>query len=104
MTRRGFVFPMLVLAAGAAGVLALVIVASAAHRAQMAQRHQQRVQGREWCLGGRLLPEGTTVTQGRWTITVGPAHAVSATARELGGGSGTYRIDATGRESWSLAP
>ena len=98
MTRRGFVFPMLVLAAGAAGALALVIVASAGHRAQTAQRHQQRVQGREWCLGARLMPDGTTFTRGRWTITVGPAHAVSAAA----GSSGTYHIDATGRESWVI--
>lgn len=96
MTRRGFVFPLLVLAAGAAGVLALVIIASAAHRARMAQQHQQRIQGREWCLGAQQLPDGTVFVQGKWHISVDKALGVQAR-----GPLGTYRIALDGREEWS---
>lgn len=99
MTRRGFVFPLLVLAAGAAGVLALTIIASAAHRARMAQQHQQRVQGREWCLGAQKLPEGTVLVHGKWQITVGKAPVVRAS-----GPFGTYCISVDGRESWINVP
>ena len=95
--RRGFVFMQLLLAAGVAGILALVIVADTAQRARQARIHQVRVQGREWCLGARLLPPGTVVEEGAWRIAVAADRAVSAA-----GPLGTYRIAADGGESWAV--
>ncbi len=98
-SRRGFVFPMLMLSAAAAGMLALAITVAAAQRAHAARAHQVRVQGREWCLGARQLPDGAVLVQGSWTITVADHHAVTAASA-----LGTYRMAADGRESWSITP
>ena len=92
--RHGFVFPAVMLTAGAAGVLVLAIIGSAAARAREARQHQARVQGREWCLGAQSLP-ASEFAIGAWRISVDSTHATTAI-----GPLGTYRIAADGRESW----
>lgn len=99
MSRRGFVMPALLLAAGAAGLLTFTIVAGAAQRSRLATQHQARVQGREWCLGARVLPPGSACTVGSWRIVVDRRRDVSASDVR-----GTYRITAEGTESWSRTP
>ena len=97
--RQGFVLPVMLLSVGAAGMLVLVIIGSAASRAREARTHQARVQGREWCLGARVLPTAGTIAVGAWRITVDDTHAASAS-----GPLGTNRIAADGHESWSHTP
>lgn len=97
--RHGFVLPVMLLSVGAAGMLVLVIIGSAASRAREARAHQARVQGREWCLGARALPVAGIITVGAWRVTVDATHTTSAS-----GPLGTYRIAADGHESWSHTP
>lgn len=92
--RHGFVFPAVMLMAGAAGVLVIAIIGSAAARGREARLHQARVQGREWCLGAHSLP-ASEFAIGAWRIRVDSTHATTAV-----GPLGTYRITSDGRESW----
>ena len=92
--RHGFVFPAVMLTAGAAGLLVLAIIGSAASRAREARLHQARVQGREWCLGAQALP-ASEFAIGAWRIRVESTHATTAV-----GPLGTYDIAADGRETW----
>ena len=95
MNRQGFAFVMLLLSAGAAGMLATLIVANASDRATSARGHAAQVQGREWCLGAQQLPPGRTLTLGGWTVARGTDGSVRAT-----GPLGTYGISAAGQEHW----
>jgi hypothetical protein len=99
MSRRAFVLPTVLLAAGAIGLLATTILAGAAQRTQQSRQHQARIQGREWCLGARTLPPGTVLAIDGWRIMVGEQRVVSASDQR-----GTYRIAADGRESWERSP
>jgi hypothetical protein len=99
MSRRAFVLPTVLLAAGAIGLLAATILTSAAQRTHQSRQHQARIQGREWCLGARMLPSGTTLAVDGWRIVVGGQGAVSAADPR-----GTYRITADGREVWERSP
>lgn len=98
-SRRGFLLPTLALAVSAAGLLAMIIFAGAADRLRQAGAHQARIQGREWCLGARSLPPGSSFTAGAWQVEV-DAQGI-ATAH---GPLGTYRIAANGDERWSRRP
>lgn len=93
--RHGFVFPAVILTAGAAGVLVFAIIGGAAARARDARLHQARVQGREWCLGAHALP-ASEFSIGAWRIRVDATHATTAV-----GPLGTYTIAADGRETWT---
>lgn len=99
MNRRGFILPTVLLAAGAIGLLATTILVGAAQRSQQARQHQARVQGREWCLGARMLPAGTVLAISTWRIVVGTDHEVRAADAR-----GIYRIAADGRETWERSP
>lgn len=92
--RQGFIFPAVILTAGAAGVLVMAIIGSAAARAREARMHHARVQGREWCLGAQTLP-ASNFSIGAWQIRVESSHVTTAV-----GPLGTYCIAADGSESW----
>lgn len=99
MTRHGFVTPALLLLTAAISILAVTVLAASARRINEARTNQGRVQGREWCLGARNLPPGTTIERGAWRISVaadGTALAVDA--------RGTYRIGPDGAEGWERRP
>lgn len=99
MNRRGFILPMLLLSAGAAGLLTMVIITAAAQRSQHARLHQARVQGREWCLGMHGLTAPVNLDIGAWKLSMDAQHLARAQ-----GPRGTYTINATGQETWSPAP
>lgn len=99
MNRHGFVTPALLLLTAAIGILATTVLAASARRIHEARANQARVQGREWCLGARALPPGTTLERGAWRIAVAADGTASAADAR-----GTYRIAPDGREAWERRP
>lgn len=99
MNRRGFILPVVLLLAGAIGLLATTILAGTAQRTHQARQHQARIQAREWCLGARALPPGSVLAVDGWRIVVDAQSSVSAADPR-----GTYRIAADGRETWERSP
>lgn len=99
MNRRAFIMPVLLLLVAAIGILATTILTAAARRGAEARAHQARVQGREWCLGARLLPAGSAFERGAWRIAVAADGRASAA-----GPLGTYHLAADGHEAWERRP
>lgn len=94
--RRGSAGAIVLLAIGMALATAGALSGEMAQRRRAYAEHQQRVQGREYALGARLLARGTQCTLTAWTIRVAADGTVEATGK-----FGTYRIAASGAEHWT---
>ncbi|MBA3708774.1 MAG: hypothetical protein H0W83_08155 [Planctomycetes bacterium] len=97
MNRQGMVLTaVIVVIAGAAGIIGITIAAQGAHRRSEVSERAARIQGREWCRGAQAMAEGAEVRCGAWEITRSPG-----SERIARGPHGTYRISSDGRESWT---